>query len=415
MTLRKPIIFETTFTSYIATEIIGEGGSGRIFKATDDSGKTWAIKLLDPGKATKEKIKRFKNELQFCLQNEHVNIVTVIDHGIFVDAKKLSPFYVMPFYNGSLRQFLRAGIASNKVLPYFAQIIDGVEAAHLQNVVHRDLKPENVLYDSIADRLLIADFGIARFEEEDLFTAIETKDTARLANFQYAAPEQRGRGNEADTRADIYALGLILNEMFTNEVPYGTGYKTIESIAPDYQYLDSLVSEMLRQTPSDRPTSIEVIKRELIGRKNAFIEKQRLSKLKQAVVKESDLDDPLILDPPRLVGFDYERDSLIIFFNKPLNHNWIQALYRMGSYSSLTGKGPEAFSFSGDRATINAREHEIQDIINYFKGWIPIANRIYEEKLRADIRDDAERARQRIAREIAEREQRERILKNIKI
>jgi serine/threonine protein kinase len=266
-----------------------------------------------------------------------------------------------------------------------------------------------------ADRLLIADFGIARFEEEDLFTAIETKDTARLANFQYAAPEQRGRGNEVDNRTDIYALGLILNEMFTNEVPYGTGYKTIESRVPDYQYLDSLVTEMLRQSPLERPSSIEIIKGELIGRKNAFIEKQKISKLKQTVVKESDLDDPLILDPPRIVNFDYERDNLILFFNKPLNHNWIQALYRMGSYSSLMGKGPEAFSISGNKATINARENEIQDIINHFKNWIPIANRRYEEKLRSDIKEDAERERQRIAREIAEREQRERILKNIKI
>lgn len=415
MTLKKPIIFETTFALYNATEIIGEGGSGRIYKATDDSGSICAIKLLDPGKATKEKVKRFKNELQFCLRNEHENIVTVIDHGIFKDGKKSSLFYVMPFYNGSLRQLLLAGIAKNKVLPYFVQILDGVEAAHLQMVVHRDLKPENVLYDSSSDRLLIADFGIARFKEEDLFTAIETKDTARLANFQYAAPEQRGRGNEANNRTDIYALGLILNEMFTSEVPYGTGYKTIDSIDTEYKYLDSLVAEMLRQSPSERPSSIEIIKGELIGRKNAFIEKQRISKLKQTVVKESDLDDPLILDPPRLISFDYNKGNLTLFFNKPLNHNWIQALHNIGGYTSLMGKGPKAFSFSGDKATINAKEHEIQNIINYLKSWIPIANRGYEEKLRSDIREDAERERQRIAREIEEREQRERVLNNIKI
>jgi serine/threonine protein kinase len=415
MTLKKQIVFKTTFTSYHTTEIIGEGGSGRIYKVTDDSKNIYAIKLLDPEKATKEKVKRFKNELQFCFKNQHKNIVTVIDHGVFKDGKKSSPFYVMPFYSGSLRQLLNSGIISNKVLPYFAQILDGVEAAHLQMVVHRDLKPENVLYDSTADRLLIADFGIARFEEDDLFTAIETKDTTRLANFQYASPEQRGRGLEVDNRADIYALGLILNEMFTGEVPYGTGYKTIGSVIQEYEYLDGLVSEMLRQTPSERPASIEAIKAELIGRKNEFVTKQRISALKQTVVTESDLDDPLVLDPPRLVNFDYDRGTLILILNKPVNHKWVWALQNMGSYSSLMGKDPGAFSISGDRATIHARESEIQAIVDHFKNWLPVANRRYEEKIRTEIREAAEIERKKIQQEIEERERRQRILKNIKI
>lgn len=415
MSLKNPMVFDTTFTSYIASEIIGEGGSGKIYKAIDDSENKYAIKLLDPGKASKDKIKRFKNELQFCLKNQHKNIVTVIDHGIFKDDKKSSPFYVMPLYDSSLRQLLNSGITINKVLLYFAQILDGVEAAHLQKVIHRDLKPENVLYDSSIDRLLIADFGIARFEEEDLFTAIETKDTTRLANFQYASPEQRGRGIEVDHRADIYALGLILNEMFTCEVPYGTGYKTIGSFAPDYEYLDSIVSEMLRQTPSERPSSIEVIKAELIGRKNEFITKQRISELKQTVITESDLDDPLIFDPLRLVRFDYDNDTLILFLNRPVNHKWIWAFRNMGSFSFTIEVLPESFSISGDKATIRAKESNVQNIINLFKSWLPIANKKYEERIRAEIREAAESERKRIQQEIEERERRQRILKNIKI
>lgn len=415
MTLKKPIVFETTFTTYIATEFKDEGGSGRIYKVKDEANNIYAIKLLDPGKATKEKVKRFKNELQFCLKNQHKNIVTVIDHGIYRDGKKPSPFYVMPLYSGSLRQLLSTKVPSNKVLPYFAQMLNGVEAAHLQRVIHRDIKPENVLYDSDTDSLLITDFGIARFEEEDLFTAIETKDATRLANFQYAAPEQRGRGLEADHRADIYALGLILNEMFTGGVPYGTSYKTIGSVVQEYEYLDSLVSEMLRQAPSERPTSIEAIKVELIGRKNQFIEKQRISKLKQTVVTESDLDDPLILDPPRLVDFDYNGRMLSLIFNKPVNGKWVWALQNMGSPTSLWGKGPEAFSISGDKATIRATEREIQAIINHFKNWIPVANRKYEEKIRDERREAAESERRRIQKEIEERERRERIRKNVKL
>ena len=92
MNLRKPIEFETTFAIYTATDIVGEGGSGRIFKATDESGETWAIKLLDHSNTSKEKAKRFKNEVFFCLRNQHPNIVTVVDHGLSHINDKSVPF-----------------------------------------------------------------------------------------------------------------------------------------------------------------------------------------------------------------------------------------------------------------------------------------------------------------------------------
>src|SRR5260370_4254575 len=215
MSLRKSIVFETPFTQYIGTDIIGEGGAGRVYKATGDDSNAYAIKLLDSTKATGEKMKRFKNEVEFCRRNRHPNIIAVSDNGNVVDGKKDSPFYVMPLYAGSLRTLLAAGISPDKVLYYFSQLLDGVEAAHLQKVVYRDLKPENVLYDEVQDRLLVADFGIAHFEVEDVYTDADTSPNDKLANFQYAAPEQRRRGAKVEYPADIYALGLILNEMFT--------------------------------------------------------------------------------------------------------------------------------------------------------------------------------------------------------
>jgi serine/threonine protein kinase len=415
--LKKLIIFQTTFSTYTASAIIGEGGAGRIYRAVDDSGDKWAVKGLDPVKATKEKVKRFKNELRFCSKNQHKNIVTVFDHGVFVEGEKKAPFYVMPLYDGSLRDLLQKGIASDKAMTYYAQILDGVEAAHLQGVVHRDLKPENVLHDAANDRLLIADFGIARFEEDELYTAVETKDSQRLANFQYAAPEQRSRGGEleVDQRADIYALGLMLNEMFTGEVPLGTGYKTIAQAAVQHQYLDGLVSAMLRQSPLERPSSIEEIKQQLIGRKNEFVTSQRLSQLKETVVPVGEVDDLLIADPIKLVDFDWENDRLTLSLSHPVNETWIWALRNMGSFSSLLGKGPEYFSFAGDRAIIGARENEVQRTIDYFKDWLPKANRVYEERIRRDLKAEEEKRRRQLQRQIEEQEARQRVLKNIKL
>lgn len=415
MSLTKPLIFETTFATLTATEILGEGGSGRVYKATDEAGSVFAVKLLDPFKANKEKLKRFKNELLFGQRNKYPSIITVVDHGVFKDTKKSSPFYVMPYYKASLRSLLTERIDRNKALVYFAQLLNGVEAAHYQKVVHRDLKPENVLYDPDTETLLVADFGVARFDEEELYTLIETAPSTRLANFQYAAPEQRARGLSVDYRADIYALGLMLNEMFTNEVPQGTDYETIGSVAPEYGYLDDLVSAMLRKSPSARPESIEVIKRELIGRKQEFVTRQRISELTQTVVPVTDLDDPLLADPPRLINFDWERGTLTLFFQQPVNHKWVQALNNMGGYRSLMGKGPERFSISGNRAVIDARENEIQIVIDYFKEWLPIANRVYEGMLQKEKADAEERLRRQLQSEIEEQERRQRVFKSIKI
>jgi serine/threonine protein kinase len=114
------------------------------------------------------------------------------------------------------------GIEPDGVLPIFSQILDGVESAHPQGVWHRDLKPENILYSLANGTLIVADFGIAHFEEQDLLTAVETQPNERLANFLYAAPEQKIRAKSADSRSDIYALGLMLHEMFTGDVPLGT-------------------------------------------------------------------------------------------------------------------------------------------------------------------------------------------------
>ncbi|MBM2824373.1 MAG: serine/threonine protein kinase, partial [Dehalococcoidales bacterium] len=413
--LNKPFVFTTTFATYIATHIIGEGGSGRIFEASDDTGGVWAIKQLEPVKATKEKVKRFKNELQLCLRNQHPHILTVVDHGVFIKGEGNSLFYVMPLYDGSLRGLLKAGISLHKILNYFSQILDGVEAAHMKGVVHRDLKPENILYAAGDDRLVIADFGIARFEEDELYTAVETKDSARLANFQYAAPEQRNRGTEPDQRADIYALGLILNEMFTGEVPSGTGYKTIAKVASNYEYLDSIVEEMMRQSPDERIDSIESIKNQLIGRKNEFITRQKVSKLKDTVVPITELDDPLIADPPRLVNVDWERGKLTLFFQRPVNEKWVWALRNMGNYTSVWGKEPEAFGISGTTAVIAAAENQVQKVIDYFNNWLPAANRVYAERIRREKKEDEERQRKELERQIAEQEARQRVLKNIKL
>jgi serine/threonine protein kinase len=222
-----------------------------------------------------------------------------------------------------------------------------------------------------------------------------------LANFQYAAPEQRTRGKKIDKRADIYALGLILNELFTAELAHGTNYKTIASVANDYPYLDSLVEKMLQQDPTSRYNDIDEIKKELIARGEEHVSMQKLSKLKDTVIPTSEVDDPLIADPMRIVNVDWDNDTLSIELNHQPNPNWLWSLRNMGGYSSLIGKGPDNFEFVGKFARILASANQAQQVIDHFKQWLPAANLVYANKLNQD-------------QEAAERKQREELQKRIR-
>jgi serine/threonine protein kinase len=243
------------FGKYSLGKSIGNGGAGIVYEAQTEDNSPCAVKILTAAQTSKAK--RFKNEIFFCLRNQHRNIISVLDYGQTIEGKL---FYVMPLYSGTLRMLISKGIEQGKILDLFSQILDGVEAAHLNGVCHRDLKPENILWNETAATLVVADFGIARFKEEDLQTAVETSDQEKLANFQYSAPEQRVKGKTVDQRCDIYALGLILNEMFTGAVPQGTGFKRIAAIKPSYGYLDVVIDLMVQQIPENRLESIDTIR-----------------------------------------------------------------------------------------------------------------------------------------------------------
>ena len=119
---------------------------------------------------------------------------------------------------------------------------------------------------------MIADFGIAHFCEEDLLANVHTKSSERLANFQYAAPEQRIKGytTQVDGRADVYAAGLILNEMFTGNLVAGNNYKKIGEDFPDYYYLDYIFEKLYCQQPKDRLYPAKCIIEEIYRQKEKF-------------------------------------------------------------------------------------------------------------------------------------------------
>jgi hypothetical protein len=177
------LVFETAGETYTSEGVEGEGGTARVLRVVDSTGNRWALKYLKPEQVTAKRTKRFLNELNFCRDFSHANVVQVIDNGFVAHGGTKCPFYVMPLYSSTLRKLLKAGLHPEKVLRYFAAVLDGVEAAHLKRVWHRDLKPENILHDPAEDKLLITDFGIAHFTSERMFTTVKTRPAEQLANF----------------------------------------------------------------------------------------------------------------------------------------------------------------------------------------------------------------------------------------
>ena len=413
--LKKPVEFETTFGVYTVHELLGEGGAGRVYGGVGPDGTRIAVKVLAGERASPEKRGRFKNEIAFLARNKHRNIVSMLDHGVARDGTIEGPFYVMRRYHSSLRQLMQTSISPGGVLPLFSQVLDGVEAAHLQNVVHRDLKPENILYDVDSGTLAIADFGVARFTEDLIVTLVETAPAQRLANFQYAAPEQRTPGQLVGVQADLYALGLILNEMFTSAVPQGTDYRSISSVSKDFAFLDEIVAKMIRQVAKERPGSIAEVKAIIQRYQAEAVTAQRLSHLDGTVIAATEIDEPLAYEPPRLVDADWDRGILTLTLDREVSGGWIDALHQMASYRSVRGKGPERFAFDGSRASVDAQDHEVQPVIDHFKEWLPVATRLLKRNLEQAAQQREAERKEQLRREREAEEQRLRVLRSIKI
>jgi serine/threonine protein kinase len=412
MGYKKGDVIRTAFDTYTIERRRGSGGSGEVYEIRDSEGVPYAVKILDSERATASRLKRFKNEIHFCTKNTHPNVVQILASGI---TQSGATFYIMPLYSGTLRDLISNGIASPAVLPYFGQILDGVEAAHLQGVWHRDVKPENILFSEATKGLVVADFGIAHFEEEDLLTAVETRNNERLGNFLYSAPEQRNRGQRVEGKADIYALGLILNEMFSGAVPQGTGFQKVSEVSPDHGYLDELIDLMLRQDPAARP-SIEVVKRELIARGNEYISVQRLNSLKSQVIPDTEVDDPIIRGPIAIADTDFQGGHLVFKLTAAPPAKWITAFQNPGKgFQFYQGAGPANFTFRQNEASVPLGVGmSALRLAEYAKSYVRLANERYTEIIVAENQNRLRQERERHRKKIAEEELRQKVLRELK-
>lgn len=247
---------------YELTDLLARSGMASIFKARDTvSGQMVALKI--PHMQFESDVvffERFKREEEIGQRLDHPNIVKVLK-----PAEKSRMYLVMEFCEGKpLRELLgqRKPLPTGQALAIARQVCDALVHMHEHGVVHRDLKPENVLLTE-EGVVKIVDFGIALDESARRLTWVGLSST--IGTPDYMAPEQIG-GRRGDVRSDVYAVGLMLYEMLTANLPFDVANphavmraKTIDDPRPPSYYvpnfdpsLETIILQAIQRRPRDR-------------------------------------------------------------------------------------------------------------------------------------------------------------------
>ena len=256
---------------------IGEGGMGAVYAAIHPViGKRVAIKVLAPHIAKHpELVRRFIDEARAVNKIGHPNIVDIFSFGWLADQRH---YFAMEYLEGlSLADRMKAGtIEIVEARRLLGQICGALEAAHQAGIIHRDLKPDNIWVaapkhgESFAKLL---DFGIAKLMG-DGESAPRTVTGAIMGTPAYMAPEQC-RGVGVEPRTDVYALGVILYEMFAGQTPFQGSFVELitqhlsvvpeppSSHRPIPAALERLILACLDKDPVKRPASAAALRREL--------------------------------------------------------------------------------------------------------------------------------------------------------
>jgi tRNA A-37 threonylcarbamoyl transferase component Bud32 len=239
-------------------ELIGQGGMGAVYLARQKAlDRPVALKLIRPREADPTFAERFAREARALARLSHPNVVTVYESG---EAGGL-PYLVMEYVDGVT---LRNAMREQKLTPAGAlavvpQLCDALEYAHAQGVVHRDVKPENILLTRDG-RVKIADFGLAKVADPAGVSLTGTQQA--MGTPHYMAPEQWEKPGEVDHRADIYALGVVLYELLTGELPLGRFDPPSQKVRLDVR-VDEVVLRALAKEPGRRYQHASDVKSDL--------------------------------------------------------------------------------------------------------------------------------------------------------
>ncbi len=250
-----------TISHYKILEKLGEGGMGVVYKAEDTKlDRFVALKFLPPHLShAEEQKKRFIHEAKAASALDHPNICTIHEIDETEDGQM---FIAMAHYEGeTLRaRTERGSISLEEAINIAMQVAQGLARAHEEKIVHRDIKPANIMITH-RDEVKIVDFGLAKLAGRTMLT----KENTTLGTVAYMSPEQ-AQGAEVDHRTDIWALGAVLYQMLTGQLPFKGDYdqaivysilnedpEATTSLCPDVpEAIAEIIHRALSKEPDDR-------------------------------------------------------------------------------------------------------------------------------------------------------------------
>jgi len=307
---------------YTLLRRLGEGGMGVVYLAEQRTPieRRVALKIIKLGMDTHEVVARFEAERQALAVMDHPGIAHVFDAGATDTGR---PFFVMEFVEGeSITRFCdQANLTLAARVALFIDVCRAVQHAHQKGIVHRDLKPSNILVTLQDGRpaAKIIDFGVAKAIEKPLTgQTFSTGFGQFVGTPAYMSPEQLGlTGQDVDTRADIYSLGILLYELLAGVRPYEsreleTGYSLIDAIRNSdparpstrlTQVTDGLQQQIARSRRTEKAALRRALERDLDWIALKAIEKDRSRRYDTANTLAGDLqrylnDEPISARPP---------------------------------------------------------------------------------------------------------------------
>ena len=362
MSNSDPLVGHLLDGRYEILHKLARGGMATVYLATDRRlTRTVAVKVMhDYLGGDQDFANRFDREARAAARLSHPNVVSVFDQG----NDNGRPYMVMEYIEGStLRNLItrEAPMEPQRALDLLIPVVSAVAAAHEAGIIHRDLKPENVLI-STRGQIKVADFGLARAVTAHTATA----NGMLIGTVSYIAPELVTHGH-ADTRCDVYALGVLLFEMLTGrkphtgDTPIQVAYShvhneiTLPSISAPAQWrdtrsavppdLDALVVSAAARQPANRPMDAKVLLDHLRAARDAIghgvMEDPQLT----SRMRETTLDDANqiteMVPAFRAAGTEVQRTATLRFTpSTPISPNHPGAADGMPYYDDLPSPAP---------------------------------------------------------------------------
>ncbi len=275
-----PLLGKVIDDRYKVESVIGEGGMGKVYAVSHlRLERTFAMKVLRTELARDRSLAdRFIQEAKATAAINHPSIITICDFGTIPDG---APYFVMEMLEGqTLAKVMRGGgpLPARRAVGIAVKVAAALQAAHANGVVHRDLKPENIFLAQFSGReeVKVLDFGASRL----LGASRITRTGVIFGTPHYMSPEQAS-GIDVDHRADIYAFGIILYEMFTGKVPFEAetfmGVITQQLVAKpvppsevhpsakDLGVLEDITLKCLEKKPEARFANMEELRKALLS------------------------------------------------------------------------------------------------------------------------------------------------------